>query len=278
MLEEIKIRLILWKGIGNILLFMLLFISCSSTNNKIISITYYDNGQIEFEKIIIDNKTTKKRWYNSNGQINFEEIKIDSITQYKLYYDNGILNVEYTCIHDSIKDGWYRIYYENGLLFDEVFFRNGLEEGVSKTYHPNGLLKRYIEYIIVNDSPRSRANTIISLNEQGDTLYDESLFIKVYCIKDTIKVHEKYHFTIKLAGAKFDRTTIHIGNYDTLFTEIPYDTDIYKFDANHELTLKKGDNHLGWNYIRGKIINYEMLPNNNSRLIEMFHIDSFYVW
>lgn len=141
--------------------------------------TYYANGQLQREEIIVDGYVTFKGLWYKNGQkkwkANYEETvptgpdsswyengnlkKVTNSNKYgklegswKEWYDNGQLQTEYfmkqkmdanyTKIgwHTGVKDGEYKEWYENGQMKTWGFYDMGKEKGEWKNYDIKGNL------------------------------------------------------------------------------------------------------------------------------------------
>ncbi|MEG0486866.1 MAG: hypothetical protein RR575_02910 [Acinetobacter sp.] len=66
---------------------------------------------------------------------------------FRRYFPSGALMCEYYENSDGQRIGWSRHWYENNQLMSEIYYKNGLSEGVSKTYSENGKLIIYQELI-----------------------------------------------------------------------------------------------------------------------------------
>lgn len=133
-------------------------------------IFYHENGKISSEGYMVDGKPDGYwKTYNENGILiaegNREDFKLDSL--WKFYNDDGSLKLEVNyregkkhgirttyrkdeiireTFKNDIKDGPTKYFYKNGELKKEVFFVNGLEEGMAREYAEDGRAITLITY------------------------------------------------------------------------------------------------------------------------------------
>ncbi len=100
----------------------------------------YETGKIKYQGFFKDNKPVgEMRRYYEDGVIRaIQYFGNNNKSKAKLYYQNGILAGEGNFI-ESIKDSvWkYYSYYDKTLKLEEKY-SNGVKEGYSKKYYPNG--------------------------------------------------------------------------------------------------------------------------------------------
>lgn len=134
-------------------------------SGKIFSETPYEEGEragetkyYDEEGNLSDNARCVAKFYNDGQSLCIEQIFSSDGRFLRIDYHKGIVTDEY------YKDGEYEIgrwYYDNGLLSEEWRHRNGLKDGVQRSYYADGTLAsqetyRYVreEYdgVVVEDS------------------------------------------------------------------------------------------------------------------------------
>jgi antitoxin component YwqK of YwqJK toxin-antitoxin module len=120
-------------------------------------ITYYPNGQTEYEWNYVDGgKHGIQRGWHENGTLNFEQNYVNDHMdgQQKSWYDNGNLesenNYKFTTSNInslSAKTGWQREYYENSALKEEKLYNETTFE-IEKIikYREDGSIKELREF------------------------------------------------------------------------------------------------------------------------------------
>jgi hypothetical protein len=88
-----------------------------------------------------------------------------------IYYDNGSKKLEYECLNDSIKDGFYIEYYQSGQMKERSYYLKGKRFGWSNYYDSLGNLK---------------------VVEQNRLYYEDNALC--YTEEDTFNIHEKTSF------------------------------------------------------------------------------------
>lgn len=177
--------------------------------------------------------------------------QIDSEKKYSCeYYSNGEKKSCGTWIGDH-KIGWFE-------YFDSS----------------SGRLTTLRSYILYRDTNVSRLNEVISFDKQGDTLYGESFFYRLYHNFDTIQLGDIFAFRIDLVAPIFESAFVSICDYDERF-RLKNDTPCDTFWMNNFTATKAPKEYsLGWNIFRGEIVNVKEDMTNGASL---FFVDSFYV-
>ncbi len=65
---------------------------------------------------------------------------------HKEYHPNGALKIEGQYDMNSVRRGLWISYYENGLKWSESYYVNGIQDGHSLTFYPNGKIRYVGEY------------------------------------------------------------------------------------------------------------------------------------
>jgi len=72
--------------------------------------------------------------------------KIESTKDYQEYYESGSLKIEGDFDAEQKRNGIWTSYYENGIKWSESYYTNGLKNGHSITFYPNGKVRYIGEY------------------------------------------------------------------------------------------------------------------------------------
>jgi len=108
--------------------------------------TYFEDGTLKSEGNRV-NYMLDSTWvfYNDKGdiilKINYKKDKKNGLRvtyREKEYLEENFVN--------DVKQGYTTLYYSNGRVKNRTFFKNGLENGISKTFNPEGLVVRIVEY------------------------------------------------------------------------------------------------------------------------------------
>jgi len=172
------------------------------------------------------------------------------------------------------------IFSQNKLTQIRVFQNDKINE--IQFFHEDGSLRKVVKYMYINNDPTP--NQFIVFGKEGDTLKRKSLYYDLYCIKDTLEVGEKYQFKIILTGHVFDSAMFYLCNYNKNFVLDTAHTECSLFSMDKQplsATVAVVKYTKGWNYIRGRIDNYQNY-NDQSGMernthASVYFIDSFYV-
>jgi hypothetical protein len=172
------------------------------------------------------------------------------------------------------------IFNQDKLVQIRVFKNDKINE--IRFFGMNNILRKVIKYIRVNDS--ILPNQFILLDENGDTIKNQSLYYDLYCINDTIANNEKYKFKVILSGHVFDSAAFYLCNYSDKFILDSANAQCSVFSMNKVplcATVADVNTVKGWNYIRGRIDNYknynDLSGKEKNTHVSIYFIDSFYV-
>lgn len=183
--------------------------------------TFYENGNLRYEKYK-ENESTITKHYNENRQLSSENHKKNEETVlYKHYYPSGQLNVVYENKEDKIR----KELYEDGTLkkltkgdgnnpyLEQEFYEDGTikkeksksEKGTTiyKNYHPNGQLSYYD-----NKDERVKTQFFENGNIKSENYYENGSYV--------YKVYDEEQNVIKtnLSSLKYAKTVSQNPNYD----------------------------------------------------------------
>lgn len=243
---------------------------------------YYESGALMAEAEVVDNKkngvyieyyengdTSSVSYWKDNVQEGLSKFMyqgnvIETISHYKggkeegevrLYYPNGILSEQYYKV-GGVLTGPAKLYYDNGNLEKELFYRDGKRVGVEKYYYLSGNIRYKKHYVIIGGEEVFTGG--IEFNEDG-SVKEETIRVEIVTNKDTVSLGDSVAFLISLHKAPFVRTKMVVGDYDDDFNlndENSLDTLLVE---NHKIEYNLSAKKRGINYLRGKMINYEVL-------------------
>ena len=112
--------------------------------------TYYSNGQLHEHLNYLNGKREGEFMiYDSGGNKTIEgEYKNDISVFIRYFYSNNRIKQEQSLNSNNEKHGPQRWWYENGQLELEMFYTNGVIDGVSTSYYLGG--KREYQYVVKN--------------------------------------------------------------------------------------------------------------------------------
>lgn len=235
--------------------------------------TFYENGNLRYEKYK-ENEVTITKHYNENRQLLNEEYKKNGeLLSYKRYYPSGQLNVVYENKEDKIR----KELYEDGTLkrltknngnnpdFEKEFYEDGTikkeksksEKGTTiyKSYHPNGQLA-YCD----NKDERVKKEFYENGNIKSENYYENGSYVyKVYDEEEnviktnlrslkyakTVSQNPKYDFERKLANGltiveKNDKYGI-LNKKGKVVLPTKYDFIHFEVDDNFEMKYLVGE-------------------------------------
>lgn len=148
------------------------------------------------------------------------------------------------------------------------------------TFYENNTLDKIVKYFQVKNE--SIPNQMIRFDSAGDTLKHESLYYLLYCNKDSVEIGEDYIFQVVLEGHTLDSSRFYICNYDESFSNLDQVSCNEYYMVNHSSpNIRVKRKKIGWNYVRGKIVNFkdfvDSMGNERNKFAEVFFVDSFYV-
>ncbi len=88
---------------------------------------------------------------------------------HKEYYPNGQLRITGELNNDGKKEGTWTSYFENGKKNSESVFKDGINNGYSMVWYPNGNIRYFGDYL---EGRRSGSWTFY--NEEGEVTKKES--------------------------------------------------------------------------------------------------------
>ena len=223
----------------------------------------------------------------------FGQGKVESIVNWKndlqdgesrFYYKNGNLqSISYWT--NGKENGTSTVYYENGQIDAILNKRNGFYNGLSKLYYENGQLEKESFYI---DSVRSGKETryfdngnIKSveyfINWQGSELYEggieytidgsvlkETIRVEIDLDKDSVLLGEEIKAKIVLKRPIANLSKLVIGDYSDKF-KLKDSISIKEVSMNNfETTYTFKSPQKGQQYLRGYVINYEIIDEKDN--------------
>lgn len=172
---------------------------------------YFPSGKLKVEGKYSPYRTKKEgvwKEFYENGQLKFQAQyhSGEFCGIYLKYYKNGNVSLkgEYDYFKNTRKGDWIEYFDDGSIKKQEFYNSNGILEGKSKSYFPNGNLKVVGEHDFVTGKKDGKW---VQFYESGDTM-SVSYFRKGLQVGDHVEYHEngklkiqcKYNFSGKLHG------------------------------------------------------------------------------
>ncbi len=160
---------------------------------------FYEDGTIQEERNYEDNlESGLKRYYDKNGlkihEVTMKIIVVDgkktSVKDgFEYRWINGILTLK-SEFKDGVEIGTRETFYDDGKKREVVTLKEGYFHGDYQEFHPNGKLKRFVEYEVSKNeaTPRHR---IFGWTKDYDTLGNLT-YQKFLGLKDQTIVESRY--------------------------------------------------------------------------------------
>jgi len=189
------------------ILFLFILISCKKDN---IIEEFYQNGNLKMRAYINDNNEFDGTWeeYYESGELLF-----------KTFYTKG----------KSLDTAYF--YFKNKKIKEKGLLNNQQRVGWWINYDSDGFLNKKTEYKIINN--KSHLNQYISFQRNGDTILDESFFVKLN-IPDTLKKGRnicKLNFFSDIKDKKYFLIMVEnrMDNNEIVIDTFPQEQDFSRF-------------------------------------------------
>jgi len=183
--------------------------------------TFYENGNLRYEKYK-ENEITIKKYYHENSQLSNENHnRNEEAILYKNYYPSAQLSASYENVEEKIR----KEFYEDGTLkkltkgdgnnpdFEQEFYEDGIikkekiksEKGTTiyKNYHPNGQLSYYD-----NEDERVKTQFFENGSIKSENYFDKYDYVyKVYDEQQNV-------INTNINSLKYPKTVSQDPNYD----------------------------------------------------------------
>lgn len=196
-----------------------------------------------------------------SNKIDVKKIESDTVdAELTYYYPDGKIKAIYHR-KDSLMHGPFEEFYRNGKLDKEGKMYYGREKGTVAFYDSaTGRLVKYINYIPIGNGDSSLVNEVIYFDENGKVDSNAlNTYFQTAVPKDTIGIDEEFQFSIKITQPYFNTNEIVLCEFDEFYNLADSSTCGSSMMKNGEITLRRSENPVGRNVVRGVIISSE--PN-----------------